>query len=96
MPEPLTKRQVDLARLALGLPNKGRRSYRNSFIGGPGNADYDDWYAMTKNGYATRRDGAKEPFGGNDVFRLTRTGAEAALVARETLDPEDFPNLTLP
>jgi hypothetical protein len=96
MPEPLTKRQVDLARHALGLPNDNRRSYRNSFIAGLGHADYDDWYAMTKNGYATRRDGVKEPFGGNDVFRLTRTGAEAALVAMETLDSEDFPSLTLP
>jgi hypothetical protein len=88
---PLTKRQIDLARHALGLPNKDRQSYRNSFVGGPGHADYDDWYAMAKAAYAVRRDGALLRLGGNDLFHLTRAGAEAALVGRETLDPEDVP-----
>lgn len=88
---PMTKRQVDLARHALGLPNTNRRSYRNRFVAGLGHPDYDDWYAMSRLGYAVRRDGDKLPFGGNDLFHLTREGAEAALVGRETLDPEDFP-----
>jgi hypothetical protein len=87
----LTKSQIDLARHALGLPNAQRRSYRNRFVAGLDHPDYDDWYAMSREGYATRRDGAKLPFGGDDLFHLTRKGAEAALVGRETLDPEDFP-----
>jgi len=87
----MTKKQVDLARHALGLPNARRQSYRNSFCAGLGHSDYDDWYAMAQNEWAIRRDGAKLPFGGNDLFHLTRAGADAALVGRETLDPENFP-----
>ena len=90
--EVLTAYQVDLARHALGLPNGGRRSCRNRFVAGLGHPDYDDWHKMTLAGFATKRNGTKLPFGGNDLFHLTRKGAEAALVGRETLDPEDFPS----
>lgn len=90
MSAPMTKRQIDLARHALGLPNKDRRSYRNAFVAGLNHDDYDDWYAMVRNGYAVKRDGAALPFGGDDVFHMTRAGAEAVLVARETLDLQDF------
>lgn len=90
---PMTKRQVDLARHALGLPNQTRRSYRNRFVAGLGHSDYNDWYAMAQRGYAVRHDGAKLPFGGMDMFELTRIGAKTALVGRETLDPEDFPSV---
>ena len=89
--QPMTKRQIDLARHALGLPNRNRRSYRNSFVAGPGHTDYDDWYAMSCKGWAVRHDGARLPFGGMDLFNLTPAGAQAALVARESLDQEDFP-----
>ena len=87
---PMTKTQVDLARRALGLPNHQHRSYRNSFVGGHGHFNYDDWYMMSQNGYAMRKDGHGLPYGGNDVFRLTLKGAEMVLVGRETLDLEDF------
>jgi hypothetical protein len=87
----MTKRQIDLARHALGLPNEARRSYRNRFVAGLEHPDYDDWYAMSQNGWAKRRDGTKLPFGGMDMFHLTRPGAESALVGSESLDPEDFP-----
>lgn len=87
----MTPKQIDLARHALGLPNEGMRSFRNSFVAGPGHPDYDDWLAMTKDGNAVRCDGATLEFGGDDLFHLTRKGAEAAL-ERETLDPAGFPD----
>lgn len=40
---------------------------------------------------ARRSDGSKLPFGGDDLFRLTRAGADQALEPGERLDPEDFP-----
>ncbi|MGI4811916.1 MAG: hypothetical protein ACRYGG_01035 [Janthinobacterium lividum] len=91
MPTPLTKRQTALARHALGLPNERRHAFRNWFVAGPGHADYDDWMAMTGLGYAVRRDGRQQPFGGSHLFRLTRAGAGAALLARESYDPLNFP-----
>lgn len=82
--------QIELARHALGLPNSQRRSYRNSFVAGPGHVDYDEWIAMVASGDAVCRDGARLPFGGNDLFHLTRKGATAALKPQELLDTEDF------
>lgn len=87
----MTPEQRELARHALGLPNKSQRSFRNHFVCGPGHSDYADWMAMTKAGLAKRRDGGRMPFSGNDLFWLTRSGAEAALDPREKLDPDDFP-----
>lgn len=88
----MTPSQITLARHALGLPNKRRQSYRNHFVAGLGHDDYADWMAMVAAGLAWRRDGSKSQLtGGDDLFRLTRAGAEAALAPRERLDPEDFP-----
>ena len=86
----MTVRQMNLARHALGLPNRRRTSYRNHFVAGPGHTDYDDWVALVRAGLATRRKGSPIT-GGDDVFYLTRDGAKAALNDRERLDPEDFP-----
>ena len=88
----MTPQQIELARHALGLPNKQRKSYRNRFVTGPGHTDYDNWMAMTASGDARRRDGKSLPFGGSDMFWLTRQGAEKALLPKEKLCPEDFPN----
>ncbi|CUA90167.1 hypothetical protein Ga0061061_11193 [Chelatococcus sambhunathii] len=88
----LTERQRHLARHALGLPNRSRRSYRNHFVAGPGHGDYDDWMAMVSAGAARRRDGSTSPLtGGDDLFWLTADGARAGLARGEKLDPEDFP-----
>lgn len=88
----MTPRQRDLARCALGLGirtgrNKTVRSYRNRFFASIGHADYEDWKAMVAAGEAE---------GLGDPFWLTRAGAEAALNAGESLDPEDFPEVSLP
>lgn len=85
----MSPEQRELARHALGLPNKRWRSYRNHFVTGPGSKDYDNWAAMVEAGEARRRPGSPLS-GGDDIFWLTRAGAEAALDPRERLDPEDF------
>lgn len=87
----LTAPERDAARHALGLGKGLTRSYRNYFVAGQGHADYPTWIAMVAKGAATRQDGTKLDFGGDDIFSLTRAGAEAALLLGESLDPEDFP-----
>ncbi len=82
--------QVDLARHALGLPNKRRQSYRNHFVCGPGHSDHDNWAIMAANGFARRRAGNALSCG-EDVFWLTSAGAIAAIKKGERLDQEDFP-----
>jgi len=81
--------QVELARHALGLPNKRRMSYRNYFIAGPGHSDFDDWTEMVAIGVAviTRKYNST----GETCFRLTRAGAGVAIKRGERLCPEDFP-----
>lgn len=88
----MTPQQIDLARHALGLPNKRRQSYRNHFVAGPGHSDYTDWEAMVAAGEA-RKHPASALTGGDAMFTLTAIGAKAALRGRERLDPEDFPPL---
>lgn len=85
----MNARQIELARHALGLPNKSRLSYRNRFVAGPGNGQYEDWVAMVGAGHAGRFVDAS--FGGSTLFYLTRAGATAALRPGESLCPEDFP-----
>jgi hypothetical protein len=67
-------------------------SYRNRFVAGPGHTNYDAWCQMVGRGFAKVTPGYKLPFGGDDLFRVTLAGARAALMPREELDPEDFPN----
>ncbi len=87
----MTPTQIELARHALGLPNKRRQSYRNHFVCGPGHDDYDNWQAMVGAGLAKRRKG--NPLtGGDDLFWLTLEGAHNALTKGERLDLEDFPS----
>lgn len=86
----LTDEQRALARHALGLPNRESVSYRNSFKAGPRCVDHAPWVAMVKGGAAFIRHGS-QPTDGDDIFCLTRRGAEAALEPGEMLDPEDFP-----
>lgn len=87
----MTLRHKELARHALGLPNKMGMSFRNRFVAGEGHDDYADWMQMVANGNAGRRAGLSLPFGGDDLFWLTEEGARFALNKGERLDPEDFP-----
>jgi hypothetical protein len=86
----VTPFERDLARHALGLDGRRTMSYRNRFVAGPSHDDHPAWLEMVRAGLAVRRDGAKLPFGGDDLFHLTPDGAHAALMPGETLDPEDF------
>lgn len=85
----MTPKQIELARHALGLPNKSRTSYRNRFVTTATSLDYDDWLAMVASGDALRVPSPKY-FGSMDYFYLTPAGAHAALLPREKLDEEDF------
>lgn len=86
----LTPEQRGLARHALGLTRGCGQSYRNNFVTGAGSTDYPKWLDMVAVGAATRT--PSKMFGGDDLFRLTRAGAEAALDPGERLCPEDFPS----
>lgn len=91
---PLTPRQLALARHALGLPNGKRRSYRNHYVVGPHSSAHAEWTAMVADGLAFRNNhiSGSQMLGKDDLFHLTRVGAEDALEPDETLDLEDFPD----
>lgn len=84
----MTNKQKKLARHALGLPNKAKKSYRNHFVCAESDPHWSD---LVANGMATMRPAASVPFGGSAIFYLTEAGAKAALEGREKLCPEDFP-----
>lgn len=86
----MTPVQRNLARHAIGLDGRHKQTWRNHFVTGEGSTDYPHWVAMVEAGLATRRKGSVLT-GGDDLFRLTRAGAEMALNRGETLDPETFP-----
>jgi hypothetical protein len=85
----LTTRERELARHALGLNDWRKRSYRNHYVVGECD-DHTIWLGMATRGLARRFRG-NQLTGGDDLFRLTRPGAEAALGPGEELDSEDFP-----
>lgn len=91
MSQGLTPNQLELMRHALGLPNKRRTSYRVYYTAGEGQEDYTTWTDLVASGFAKMRKG-NELSGGDDVFIVTRAGAEAALLPGEKLSKEDFPD----
>lgn len=86
----MTPEQIELARHALGLPNRRRQTYRNHFVCGEGHSDYVNWLEIEAAGLARSRKGSQLT-GGDPVFWLTKAGAESALKRGERLCPEDFP-----
>ena len=83
----MTYTQRQLARHALGLPNKKKMSFRNRFCTGPGSSDWPEWIDMVANGEAVKRDGPC--WGGYSMFHLTLNGALPAKDPKENLSPED-------
>lgn len=83
-------KQREMARHALGLPNKSRTTYRNRFVTDEAGDDFEVWMGMVARHWAKVRGPVKD-LGGMYMFWLTRTGAAAALEPGETLNPKDFP-----
>jgi hypothetical protein len=84
----MTERQKQLARHALGLPNKKNETYRNHFCIGKGGDGYTDWEDLVSNGLAVKRSGGKI-YDGDDFFYLTLEGARAVLLPKEHISRED-------
>lgn len=82
----VTPEQIELARHALGLPNKRNLSYRNRYYASEGNPNHIHWCDMVAAGLAR---GKVE--GRTTLFWLMAAGAIAAIKKREALDPEDLP-----
>ena len=85
----MTPTQIELARHALGLPNRNRVSYRNHYVTGQDAPEHREWCAMVDAGEA-RRGKPSQLTGGDDCFWLTAKGAALALHAGEALNREDF------
>jgi hypothetical protein len=83
----MTEKQRELARHALGFPNKKNTSYRNHFCTGPGDTNFPEWEAMVAAGEAVKQTGPH--WGGDDMFHLTLKGALAARNPKEHLSRED-------
>lgn len=87
MTETMSPKQRELARHALGFPNKQNESYRNHFCVGPGQDDYEEWQDLISKGLAVKRtDG---PWGGSHMFFLTLEGALMCRGPKEHLRRED-------
>ena len=83
----MNDKQRELARHALGFPNKENMSYRNHFCIGKGGDGYEEWEDMVSKGLAIKRSGPH--WGGDDMFYLTLKGALMARDKREHLSRED-------
>ena len=87
----MTERQIELARHALGLPNKKRTSYRNHFCIGQGGEGHAEWMDLVAKGMAWRATGPH--WGGADMFYLSMKGALAARLPNEHISREDADNM---
>ncbi len=83
----MTPQQIELARHALGLPNKKHTTNRNYFCTGPGSKDFDAWEAMVAEGNAIRR--ITTQFGGDNLYYLTMKAALSVRGPKEHISRED-------
>lgn len=89
----MNNQQRELARHALGLPNRDRESYRNHYCAEPGGDGYQDWLDMARAGLARKRTRGIDV--GLDTFHLTLRGAILAIDPGEDISQEDMRNLVL-
>ena len=87
----MTPRQRELARHALGFPNKKNESYRNHFCIGEGGDGYEDWEDLVAKGLAVKR--TSGPWAGDCMFHLTLKGALTVREREEHLSREDAENM---
>lgn len=85
----MNERQKELARHALGLPNKQKMTYRNHFVAGSGHPDFHDWLEMTSRGEAAMRTG-RAMSGGDPIFYVTPLGLTLAVDLREKVGREEL------
>ncbi len=83
----MTAKQRELARHALGLPNRTNTTYRNHFCIGKGGDGYKEWEDLVSQGMAVKAEAGPEWVG--DFFYLTLKGAQAVLLGKEHLSRED-------
>jgi hypothetical protein len=83
----VTKKQRDMARHALGLPNKKNTTYRNHYCIGPDGDGYKDWEDLVAHGLAVKAGGGAQWAG--DFFYLTLNGAREMLLPKEHIGRED-------
>lgn len=83
----MNDKQKLLARHALGLEHRNKKSYRNRYYVGPGMRHFDEWQKMVEQGDAWR--GPLE--GDLYCFKMELQGAKKALKRGESLCKEDFP-----
>lgn len=83
----MTGRQIELARHALGLPNRKNTSYRNYFCIGEGADGHIEWEDLVAKGLAVKRKTAL--CGGDDYFHLTLKGALMVRKTKEHISAED-------
>jgi hypothetical protein len=87
----ITETQRNLARHALGFPNKKNTSFRNRFCIGKGGDGYEDWEDLVSKGLAIKCVGADHgrPWGDSDMFYLTLEGALMVRGPKEHISRED-------
>lgn len=79
--------QREMARHALGFPNKKNTSNRNHYCIGKGGDGYEEWLDLVDKGLARRRVGTH--WGGDGMFYLTLDGALMAREPKEHLSREE-------
>lgn len=89
----ISAEQIEMMRHALGLANGRKKSFRNHYCVGSPSEDHALWTDLVARNFARRRAG-NQLTGGDDLFWLTRSGAECVLKRGEKLCPEDFPLLS--
>lgn len=82
----MSEKQLQMARHALGLPNKKNTSNRNHYCIGVGGEGHTEWMDLVASGMAIRRTGPL--WGGDDMFYLTLRGALMARGPKEHISRE--------
>jgi hypothetical protein len=83
----MTPEQIRLARHALGLPNRDKRSFRNRSYAARGTPEFKAWVDLEDRGLAKRHDVQAFSIG----FALTEAGARRSIDPVESLDRKNFP-----
>lgn len=84
----MTASQREMARHALGFPNKKNTSNRNHYCIDPGGDGHDEWLDLVSHRLAVKRN-TRAIYDGDDTFHLTLKGALMVRESKEHLSRED-------